>query len=219
MLQCVITPLMARKRNTFRITMAMGMVLLVSLVSYSADAKISLGVSSTNYLGTGDVGRQNSYSALDLELDAKTKGDEIDSRLFVQAQIGFNDSSYRFIEFPEGYLATSKKWFGPTTFTLGRKIHPWSSLDDIWGTGVFQPQFRWDYLRPQSVGLLGLYQEYRRGPVHATLLYSPIFVPERGAALDFSDGRIRSISPGVVNPPYEIEILRKQVPVHYDARI
>jgi hypothetical protein len=184
-----------------------------------AHAKLNLGVSSTNYLGQGNEGRQGSYSALDLTLDAKTNGDEIDSRAFVQSQIGFNDSNYRFIEFPELYVATSKKWLAPARYTVGRKILNWSAIDENWGTGAFQPRFRWDYLRPQEVGLLGFYQEIERGPFRATLFYSPIFIPDRGAPLDFSDGRIRSVSPWVVNPPYEIEVMRKQVPVHYEARV
>jgi hypothetical protein len=184
-----------------------------------ADAKLAVGVSSTNYLGQGVEGREASYSALDLTLDAATRGDEIDSRAFVQSQIGFNDSEYRFVEFPELYVATSKKWLTPFRTTVGRKIEDWSVLDKTWGTGAFQPRFRWDYLRPQEVGLLGLYQEIESGSFRAMVFYSPLFVPDRGAPLDFTDGRIRSVSPWVVNPPYEIEIMRKKVPVHYEARM
>jgi hypothetical protein len=187
----------------------------------NAYAKLDVGVSSSNYLGQGAEGRQDSYSALDLGLDVKTVNEQagIDSRALVQAEIGFNDSNYRFIEFPEMYLATSKKVFEPAQYTLGRKLVPWSALDETWGAGAFQPRFRWDYLRPQQVGLLGLYQEITEGAVKITAFYSPIFIPDRGAPLDVADGRIRSISPWVVNPPYETEIQRKAVPVRYDAEI
>ncbi len=185
----------------------------------NAYAKLDVGVSSTNYLGQGASGRQNSYSALDLGVDAKTEGETVTSRMLMQAEIGFNDSTYRFIEFPEAYLSTSKKWTGPYSAAVGRKLVAWSALDDTWGAGAFQPRFRWDYLRPQEVGLLGFYQEVKTGPVKITAFYSPIFIPDRGAPLDFADGRIRSISPWVVNPPYEIEVLRKSVPVRYDAQV
>jgi hypothetical protein len=184
-----------------------------------ASAKLNLGISSTNYLGQGAEGRQNSFSALDLQLDSKTLGESVDSRALVQGQIGFDDSTYRFIELPEMYVGTSAKLLEPYQVTVGRKLINWSALDETWGAGAFQPRFRWDYLRPQQVGLVGLYQEVAAGPVKLTAFYSPLFIPDRGAPLDFSDGRVRSISPWVVNPPYEIEVMRKTVPVRYDAEI
>jgi hypothetical protein len=211
-----------RKRDfcrAFRRAPVFTVGVLLSIYPFVAKAKLNVGVSSTNYLGQGNEGREASYSALDLTLDAETKSNAIDSRAFVQSQIGFNDSSYRFVEFPELYVATSRSWLAPMRYTVGRKIEDWSLIDETWGTGAFQPRFRWDYLRPQEVGLLGLYQEFERGPFRATLFYSPVFVPDRGAPLDFADGRIRSVSPWVVNPPYEIEVMRKKTPVHYEARI
>ncbi|MBS1964183.1 MAG: hypothetical protein JST04_18365 [Bdellovibrionales bacterium] len=182
-------------------------------------AKLDIGISSSNYLGQGSEGRKDSFSALDLQLDTKTDSDILDTRSLVQSEIGLTDSNYRFIEIPDMYVATSPKLFDNARTTFGRRLTDWSVLDQTWGAGAFQPRFRWDYLRPQQVGLLGLYQELKSGPVKLTAFYSPIFIPDRGAPLDFADGRIRSISPWVVNPPYEIEIMRKSVPVRYDAQV
>jgi hypothetical protein len=206
-------------RPAFRSAALFGLVGVFASFVPCAQAALNIGVSSTNYMGIGESGRQDSYSALDFELNAKTESDEIDSRALVQSQIGFNDSTYRFVEFPELYLATSRKWSPNAQTTLGRRLQNWSSVDETWGTGAFQPQFRWDYLRPQQVGLLGLYQDFRSGPVRVTVFASPLYIPDRGAPLDFSDGRIRSVSPWVVNPPYEIEIQKQQVPVRYEARV
>lgn len=194
---------------------------LFASFAFVADVRASLniGVSSSNYLGLGAAGRQDSYSALDLGLDTKTESTLLDSRALVQAEIGFDDSSYRFVEFPEMYLATSKALLPSTRTSLGRKLVSWSALDDAWGAGAFQPRFRWDYLRPQQVGLLGLYEEVEAGPVRITAFYSPIFIPDRGAPLDFADGRVRSISPWAVNPPYQTDIQGKPVDVRYDAQI
>jgi hypothetical protein len=185
----------------------------------NAYAKLDLGVSSTSYLGEGAPGRNNSFSTLDLELDTKTKASLIDSRALVQAEIGLNNSEYRFIEFPELYLATSRKLTGNAQTTLGRKLVAWSALDDNWGSGAFESRFRWDYIHPQEVGLLGLYQEVDAGPVKMTAFYSPIFIPDRGAPLDFTNGRVHSISPWAVNPPYEIQVRNTTVPVNYGAEI
>lgn len=197
----------------------LGLSLTVAAAPLSASATLNLGVSSSNYLGQGSESRQGSYSALDLRLDSMTQGDEIDSRAFVQAQIGFNDPDYRFIEFPELYMSTSKKWTGPARYTLGRKLVNWSDIDRNWGSGAFEPRFRWDYLRPEKVGLLGTFLEVEKGPVKFTAFLSPIYIPDRGAPLDFADGRIRSISPWVVNPPYSVEVLKKETPVRYEAKI
>lgn len=194
---------------------AAGIVFSISV----AHAKFGIGVSSTNYLGEGSEQRKDRFSTLDLELNAKSEGAQVDSRAMIQSQIGLNDSDYRFIELPEVYLATSKQWTGPYQATLGRKLVDWSEIDHTWATGAFQPRFRWDYLRPQAVGLLGTYLGFERGPLKATLFYSPIYIPDRGAPLDFSDGRMRSTSPWMVNPPYQIEVLRKQVPIQYNAQI
>jgi hypothetical protein len=203
----------------FRLNSVFTVLALTQLMSANVYAKLDVGVSSTNYLGQGSAGRQNSYSALDLGLDAKTDGAYVDSRALVQAEIGFNDSNYRFIEFPEAYLATPKGLFGPTTTTLGRKLVPWSALDDTWGAGAYEGRFRWDYLQPQEVGLIGLYEELKVGILKVTAMYSPIFIPDRGAPLDFSDGRIHSISPWAIDPPYEVQLRQKTVPVRYDAQI
>ncbi len=194
-------------------------LLAAAAIPVSSFAQLDVGVSSTNYLGQGSETRQNSYSALDLQLDAKTDGDELDSRALTQAQIGLNDPNYRFIEFPELFLATSKKWTGPAQYTLGRKRVTWSEVDHNWGAGAFEPRFRWDYLRPEEVGLLGTFLEVERGPVRMTAFASPIYIPDRGAPIDFSNGRIHSISPWVVNPPYQIKVLNKDTPVHYEAKV
>lgn len=197
----------------------LGLTLAMASTPSSAFAGLDLGISSTNYLGQGSESRQGSYSAFDFQVDAKTDGAEIDSRAFVQGQIGFNDPNYRFIEFPELYLATSKKWTGPAQFTVGRKLVNWSDIDRTWGAGAFEPRFRWDYLRPQEVGLLGNFLQIDKGLVKVTLFASPLYIPDRGAPLDFSDGRIHSISPWVVNPPYRTTVLNKDTPVHYEAKV
>lgn len=197
----------------------LGLTLVAACTPLCASAELNLGVSSTNYLGQGSESRKDSYSALDLELDSKTDGGEIDSRARVQAQIGFNDPSYRFIEFPELYIATSKKWNASVQGTLGRKRVKWSDIDRTWGAGAFVPRFRWDYLRPEEVGLLGTFLQIDQGPVKATLFASPLFIPDRGAPLDFSNGRIHSISPWVVNPPYQVKVIDKDTPVRYEANV
>ena len=37
--------------------------------------------------------------------------------------------------------------------TFGRATRDWSVLDQEWGVGLWQPLFRWDYLRPEQMGL------------------------------------------------------------------
>jgi hypothetical protein len=188
-------------------------------VAGAGGVDFGLGISSTNYLGSGTDQRVDHFSTFDLYLDAKTEGPWIESRVFVQSQIGLNNSDYRFIELPEVYIATARPRASGVQASLGRKLVSWSELDRVWSTGAFQPRFRWDYLRPQPVGLLGGHLAYESPSIRAHLFYSPIFIPDRGAPLDFSEGRIRSVSPWMVNPPQTIEILRRQDSVRYEAAI
>ncbi|MBC7384949.1 MAG: hypothetical protein H7301_02155 [Cryobacterium sp.] len=198
---------------------SVALLFFVLFTGSNAFAQVELGLSSTRYLGQGSEARVNRFSTVDFGLNADHFGNEVDARVIAQSQIGLNDSEYRFIEMPEVYLATSKKWTGDLRITVGRKLVQWSVLDDTWAAGAFQSRFRWDYLHPSVVGGAGMFVELGQGLVKFTAYYSPVFVPDRGAPLDFSNGRVRSLSPWVVNPPYEIEILRKQVPVRYDAKI
>ncbi len=180
----------------------------------------SIGISSTNYLGQGQEGRAKSFSSLDLQVDSGSRAKIIDSRLKAQGSIGLNDSDFLFVEIPEAYFATSPQFTGNFSITAGRKLETWNTMDSTWGFGAWNPRFRWDYLRPQEVAMVGLSASYETSNFRAVVFGSPVFIPDRGAPLDFADGRVRSISPWVLNPPSKVEIANGKVAdIKYRAEI
>lgn len=183
----------------------------------SARAELELGISSSNYVGNGAEGRQKSYSSFDFAFSAHSTGGGIETKALSQGLISFNDSDYRFIEFPEAYVAYATS--GGMKFYLGRRLEEWTTIDDVWGMGAWSPRFRWDYLRPQQVGLLGAHATYTNDWLKVAVFGSPLFIPDRGAPLDFADGRLESISPWSISPPYQVKFQGQVTPVRYNAEI
>jgi hypothetical protein len=184
-----------------------------------AQAKVGLGASSANYLGQGGANRLENYSSIDLTADLNSRSDSFDTRAVVQSQISLNDSDFRFVELPELWISNARKNSPNFRITLGRKLEEWSKLDSEWGLGIWQPRFRWDYLSPQSVGLTGLHTAFRFKNVQTALMVSPLFIPDRGAPLDFAGGRIRSMSPWTLNPPYLANVFGRETEIRYSAEI
>ena len=188
-------------------------------VSSPAIAALELGLSSQNFIGQGTSGRARSFTSFDLGIDAKSVDEIVETRLFAKGMMAFNDPDFRFIELPEFYIGTSRDLTGPVKFNIGRKIENWSTLDEQWGFGIWQPRFRWDYLQPQTVGLFGAQTSYRDQELYLVAFASPFYVPDRSAPLDVSDGRVQSISPWVLNPPYSVKAAGKDTQIRYSAEI
>jgi len=201
------------------ITLLATLTVCVSSTVPLAHAKIGLGASTANYLGQGGENRLENYSSIDLTADLSSRGESLDTRAVVQSLISLNDSDYRFIEMPELWISNSRKASPNFRVTFGRKLEEWSKLDSEWGLGIWQPRFRWDYLRPQSVGLTGLHTGFRVKNVQTALMVSPLFIPDRGAPLDFAGGRIHSMSPWTLNPPYLANVFGRETEIRYSAEI
>jgi len=182
-------------------------------------ASLGLGLSSSNYIGHGSANRQSSYSSLDVDFSLQTDRQQIATGSHLLALVSFNDSDYRFIDAPELWVGTSRRDLGPFQIALGRRPEEWSKLDSEWGLGLWQPRFRWDYLRPENVGLAGLHVSMKTRLVQAWAMASPIYVPDRGAPLDFADGRMQSLSPWSLSPAYTANVFDRQTEIRYSADI
>ena len=89
---------------------------------------------------------------------------------------------------------------GAVKFALGRKLETWSSWDDRWNQGFFQPRYMEDRLHPKVAGLTGLFIDYKNDHSRFTLAALPIFIPDFGPQFQVVDGRFVSPSPWL-NPP------------------
>ncbi len=134
------------------------------------------------------------------------------------APLSKQDTSNAYFEVPEGYIATSSRMEG-AKISLGRKLEDWNHLDQEWRLGIWQPRYRWDYLRPDVVALTGLTVEVERPLFKAVLFGSPIFVPERGVPVSNDNGQLISDSPWFISPPNRIEVLNRITPIKYDLQV
>lgn len=182
-------------------------------------AELGVGVNSQSYMGQGTDSRQSSYSSVELQFQNQTRSSPIDTSILGQGLIGLNNSNFRFAEVPEIYASTHPGILGPVRLSLGRKLEAWNQFDQEWMMGAWQPRFRWDYLNPQPVGIFGAGLTVETKQQYFSFLASPVFVPDRGAPIDFADGRIQSVSPWAINPPYEVNVLGRPTQVKYDAEI
>lgn len=103
-----------------------------------------------------------------------------------------------------------------TEYAAGRKIEDWSALDSTWNMGLWQPRMRWDYLEPETIGLVGLSTKLNiTKNINLFLLGSPIDVPERGPNFFLRDQIIFSNSPWFSPVPREVVIFNQVTPVSY----
>jgi hypothetical protein len=119
-----------------------------------------------------------------------------------------------FLEMTELYLGTSKN-LSSNQILVGRRLEHWSHLDERWQFGIWQPRFRWDFIRPETVGLLGAYLSVSGPLFEWVLLGSPGFIPERGVPISVENGEIMSRSPWFLPPPNKVAILHEVTPVEY----
>lgn len=181
----------------------------------------SLGFDYSSYPFLKEEGvqdaREKSYPSVHLNLHQVYRGSWMEATGHTGMQFTYHPSGHSafFFEVPEAYLATSES-LGPVQIKIGRKLEQWSSLDEIWEMGIWQPRFRWDYLRPESVGLGGVFLSVHQPAVQFTVMGSPGFIPERGVQVAFENGAVTSESPWFLPPPSEISVLGHKTAVSYN---
>jgi|GEM_PF-2027242 len=171
----------------------------------------TLGTSATHFVGSaatrGDS--QPLYFSLEgaLKTDTKILGQSL--KLDAFGLMSLNQTKFRFYEVKEGTLS-----FG--NLHVGRRPVTWIALDEVWGLGLYSSRFRWDYLAPETIPLTGITWSQNlgsRGQFHFFTSY--LFIPERGAPIDFAEGRIQSQSEWVISPPDSTAIRGVATPVRY----
>jgi hypothetical protein len=92
-------------------------------------------------------------------------------------------------------------------FNIGRQLVQWNQLDDNWKLGIWQSRYRWDYLNPESSGLLGGFLNVEAPLFKLVVFGSPIYIPERGVSQTIRpNGSVVSNSVWNGTPPAAIKI-------------
>ena len=162
--------------------------------------------------------RAGGATSVFLNPDWTTEGDTFSARLNVQAVTLLTDRSSFTIESSDAYLSTSRSWVDDHQVTLGRRHYDWSFMDDRWKLGLWSPRFMWDPVRPQQIGLTGLFYSYENRNWRVLAYASPISVPERGFPLRIEDGNLESSSPDWVAPFSQVSLMNQAVDIKYQLK-
>ena len=97
------------------------------------------------------------------------------------------------------YLNVRQLYHQQSMISVGRKLQNWSDLDEHWHLGLYQPQFRWNPLLPESQGLSGLFLKMegdsKELPWGLLVFGSPVFIPDQGAGYSIKNGQFESANP------------------------
>jgi len=104
-------------------------------------------------------------------------------------------------------------------FFFGRKINNWSQLDSEWNMGLFNPQFRWNALAPETQGLTGLFYEKKEAIWDLSLFASPIYIPDQGPGYELKEGKFQNSNPFFSSPPQNVSFKNGVIlPIDYEIQ-
>ena len=189
----------------------------MSVNGRGSDLKISgsVGLDSSSFFYKSES-RGTAATTLSATLRGKkdssllhTEGD-LTTYTFVNNQpaLGF-ESQELYTETQRGVLANFK-------LAIGRKMVEWSKLDGTWKMmGLWSPRWTWDELRPQVIGMTGVFLSFSTPRFKAVAFGSPIAIPERGTPVEEKNNNIVSTNPFWRPLPTRITVLGASTPVNY----
>jgi hypothetical protein len=175
----------------------------------------SLGLTSLSYANGVEGMQRAQFSVARFTGQFSRIGNELEMQADLRLGIGVDcGSACSSIESSQLSIGSSRR-LGPVSFHLGRVMVPWSTLDDEWALGVFQPRFIYDFLHPQRVGLAGGFVRVQARDFRLTFFASPGFIPDRGLPVNVENGRIGSIDPFFHAPIQEVIYEGRTTPIAY----
>lgn len=182
--------------------------------------KLGLGIGAESYPYTSTVFGEKAWA----DYTVSFHGGVYDGPFLVHADGVAGMTSQRgnpiWAEFKELYVGTTPLAQQQSQIHLGRQWVQWSRLDEEFALGITQPRFKWNPLRPYSVGLLGGFWNVDIGHFHTLLFGSLLSVPERGYPLNVEDGVVSSPSPFFTAPQASTPFLNGvETPIYYSLAL
>lgn len=181
----------------------------------------SLSLSRSSYLSESPtLNQRGDFSYVGADLQQSIISD--DSKFVLKANGLFAPGSKteKYYAVPELYYQfgsqdpenTSQKM----KVSLGRKVETWSNFDDQWKLGLWQPLARWDYIHPETQGLVGMFFDLKVNQlIRVTAVYTPLFVPDQGPGFDLKNGKFESDNRWFLAPQTSIELGSQPSPTYY----
>jgi hypothetical protein len=117
------------------------------------------------------------------------------------------------------YLDVTQLFWKQNQFSMGRKKVRWSLLDDTFNLGIYQPNFKWNAIQPESQGLTGFFLTLENHtseiPWGVTAFASPLYIPNQGAGYEIKDGKFERSNPYFSQPPTTAEVNGQQAQFLY----
>ena len=175
----------------------------------------TLEIFGDRYLTEGpSSGHASTYSTLGLNYKFLADDDNQEILFHAWGQQSLDDSREVHITVPEAYLGwnTSRSRFH---VGFGRRLVDWSLIDREWQLGLWQPLFRWDTLRPDTQGLIGVFSRSQFENWEVVAYASPVFLPDQGPQFTLTDGNFQSGNRWFLPPQNQIEIFKNTSAVYY----
>lgn len=117
-------------------------------------------------------------------------------------------------------LSMSTRFRGaPVVASVGRKKMQWSELDSRWQTGLWQPRFAIDALRPEEQGLTGLFLDYSGEKFQLLAFATPVFIPTIDSDIREEGGSLKSDSRWFRQPSSQFNFSNRNNSIVYDLDI
>jgi hypothetical protein len=174
----------------------------------------SIGLGTVDYLYTPGSGKASVFHSVDGRLQTDGMSQAFQWKVNAEGLAIVRPQATYTFEAPEIYIGTSPLLSQVVQFKVGRELHHWNHLDETFELGIWQPRLRWDYVRPEAVGLAGAFLDVDLPGLQLTIMGSPGFVPDRGVPEEFRNGGIYSESPYFVSPATTVSF--RDVPTSVD---
>ena len=176
----------------------------------------SLGLSTVGYLYEPGSGKPSLFDQVEGHISAQGTGSIFQGKINAEGLAIVKPTTAYTFEAPELYIGSSPMQSEVVQVKVGRELHHWSHLDEEFELGIWQPRLRWDYVRPEEVGLAGVFLDIQTPIFQFTAMGSPMFVPDRGVPEEFQNGGIYSSSPYFNSPATTINFNNVQTNLNYN---
>ncbi|MEK6554869.1 MAG: hypothetical protein AABZ31_06505 [Bdellovibrionota bacterium] len=203
-------------------------ILSATITGYGAAAMseqtLSLGVFQSQYVTDSSASsnaNQTSSFIPNFKMSESVFKDKVRAEGDMSAIVPMQQGGEFHVWFPSLNLQFGDRLRSSTTkrqtqVTFGRAIKSWSRLDTEWGLGLWQPQFRFDYIRPKQMGLTGLFYETEKELLKFTAFASGLYLPDQQGEFDVTDGKFVSKNRWFRPPVTQLEIEKGTSDIYYE---
>jgi hypothetical protein len=185
----------------------------VTLLAQNNDLRI--GFDQEYYAGPAEVSMQDQqYTFLNLNNNWEYIKNSHSAKVQFLGQLPLSEGGNIIYAMPEVYYSYGAEMLNngvpiskQLEFSFGRRIKNWSDLDQAINIGLWQPEVRWDAVRPVQQGLIGIFVDSQLNKKTAISFFiSPLFLPDQQPDFDVKDGQIISSNRWFRAPVSQVEL-------------